>query len=165
MSHDMTQQIEGDGGTAAAASGEEARKTTAGLLTGFVQNVRGVTHALLISRDGLKLVDSEIHRDWADKWAASMGSLASLCESIPGPTGGSKGLKLAVIEREDALIFASIAGASAAFPNQPGNKNGVVNTVLAVIAEPDADPGAVGYEMATLVDRFAPYMVEPVRSA
>ncbi|MBC9724975.1 roadblock/LC7 domain-containing protein [Streptomyces sp. TRM68367] len=136
-----------------------------GLLKDFVQNVRGVTHALLISRDGLNLVDSEIHKDFSDRWAATLGTLASLCESIPGPTGGSKGLKLAVVEREDALIFASIAGTSAAFPNQPGNTLGVVDTVLAVIAEPDADAGAVGYEMGILVDRFASYMVEPVRSA
>ncbi|MFF5962805.1 roadblock/LC7 domain-containing protein [Streptomyces collinus] len=164
MTYDPT-QIEADASVTAAAPGVDARKQMGGLLTDFVAQVRGVTHALLISRDGLSLADSEVHKDAADKWAATLGSLASLCESIPGPMGGSKGLKLAVVEREDALIFASIAGTSAAFPNNPGNRSGVVDTVLAVIAEPEADAGAVGYEMGVLVDRFAPYMVEPVRSA
>ncbi|MET8561187.1 roadblock/LC7 domain-containing protein [Streptomyces sp. NPDC051172] len=163
MTYDTT-QMEG-GGVTVAASGPDARKQMAGLLTDFVANVPGVTHALLISRDGLKLVDSAIHKDWADTWAATLGSLASLAEAIPGPTGGREALKLAVVEREDALIFASIAGTSAIFPNQPGNTLGTVDTVLAVIAEPDANAGTVGYEMGLLVDRFGPYMVEPVRSA
>ncbi|MFI6374760.1 roadblock/LC7 domain-containing protein [Streptomyces sp. NPDC050546] len=147
------------------APGREARAQMTGLLTDFVKNVPGVTHTLLISRDGLKLVDSDVHRDWADTWAATLGSLASLCESIPGPTGGREALKLVLVEREDALIFASIAGSSVAFPNQPGNRQGVVDTVLAVIALPDANVGTVGYEMGLLVDRFAPYMLALVRSA
>nr|WP_252980789.1 roadblock/LC7 domain-containing protein [Streptomyces chartreusis] len=159
-----TPQADATGHGTPAPSGVDARRQMAGLLEDFVQNVRGVRHALLISRDGLTLVDSEIHKDFADRWAAALGALASLCESIPGPEGGTGlGLKLAVVEREDALIFASIAGTSAIFPNRPGNAHGVVDTVLAVIAQPDANAGAVGYEMGALVDRFAPYMVEPVR--
>jgi predicted regulator of Ras-like GTPase activity (Roadblock/LC7/MglB family) len=140
-------------------------KQMAGLLKDFVENVPGVTHTLLISRDGLNLVDSEIHKDWSDRWAATAGSLASLAENIPGPHGGRDGLKQALVEREDALIFVSIAGTSAVFPNQPGNSAGVVDTVLAVIAQPDANAATVGFEMGLLVDRFAPYMVAPVRSA
>ncbi|MFC9502683.1 roadblock/LC7 domain-containing protein [Streptomyces sp. NPDC057002] len=150
---------------AAAAPGQEALAQMAGLLTDFVENVPGVTHTLLISRDGLKLVDSDVHRDWADTWAATLGSLASLCESIPGPTGGREALKLVLVEREDAVILASIAGESVAFPTHPGNTQGVVDTVLAVIARPDANVTTVGYEMGVLVDRFAPYMLAPVRSA
>ncbi|GHJ28557.1 hypothetical protein TPA0910_29900 [Streptomyces hygroscopicus subsp. sporocinereus] len=164
MTHDTPHHDSGDTMTD-AASGQDAKKQMAGLLKDFVENIPGVTHALLISRDGLKLVDSEIHKDWADRWAATLGSLASLAENIPGPHGSREGLKLALIERGDALIFVSIAGTSAVFPNQPGNTLGVVDTVLAVIAEPDASAGTVGFEMGLLVDRFAPYMVAPVRRA
>ncbi|MFE7124970.1 roadblock/LC7 domain-containing protein [Streptomyces sp. NPDC057617] len=135
------------------------------MLEEFAQTVPEVTHALLISRDGLTLVDSGIHKDSSDKWSATLGTLASLAENIPGPRGGKEALKLALIEREDGLIFVSIAGTSAAFPNRPGNTNGVVDTVLAVIAEPKANAGTVGYEMGHLVDRFAPYMVAAVRIA
>ncbi|WP_217561562.1 roadblock/LC7 domain-containing protein [Streptomyces sp. GbtcB6] len=149
----------------ATASGQKAREQLAGLLEEFVNAVPGVTHALLVSRDGLKLVDSGIPKTPADKWAATFGTLASLCENIPGPHGGKGGLQMAVVEREDALIFVTIAGTSAVFPNQPGNTAGVVDTVLAVIAEPSANPKTVGYEMGELVDRFAPYMVAAVRSA
>ncbi|MEU6904394.1 roadblock/LC7 domain-containing protein [Streptomyces coeruleorubidus] len=162
MTHDTPHP---DSDTMTAASGKDAKLQLAGLLKNFVDNVPRVTHALLISRDGLSLVDSEIHKDWADKWAATLGSLASLSENIPGPGGGRAALRLALIERGDALIFVSIAGTSAAFPNQPGNTAGMVDTVLAVIAEPAADAGTVGFEMGQLVDRFAPYMVAPVRSA
>ncbi|QKZ20362.1 roadblock/LC7 domain-containing protein [Streptomyces chartreusis] len=158
MTHDTTHLV------GSASGNPDARNQLGSLLGDFVANVRSVTHALLISRDGLSLVDSQIHKDFADKWAATLGTLASLCESIPGPHGGSKGLKLAVVEREDAWIFAAIAGSSAAFPDRPGSDRGLVDTVLAVIAEPEADAGTVGYEMGLLIDQFAPYMVEPVRS-
>jgi predicted regulator of Ras-like GTPase activity (Roadblock/LC7/MglB family) len=149
----------------AASMHEEARQQMGGMLEEFVETVPGVTHALLVSRDGLRLVDSNVHRDAADRWAATLGSLASLCESIPGPRGDRGGLKLALVERDDALIFASIAGSSAVFPNQPGSVSGSVATVLAVIAGPETNAGTVGFEMGRLVDRFAPYMVESVRSA
>ncbi|WP_406438970.1 roadblock/LC7 domain-containing protein [Streptomyces sp. NBC_01613] len=165
MTHDTPRPDSGDTMTATASGQDEPSKQMARMLEEFVENVPGVTHALLVSRDGLKLVDSAIHKDWADTWAATLGSLASLCESIPGPRGGKEALKLALVERGDALICVSIAGTSAVFPNQPGNMLGVVDTVLAVIAEPDASAGTVGFEMGLLVDRFAPYMVAAVRSA
>lgn len=162
MTHETPQP---DGTTATVSRQEEPRKQMARMLEAFAEHVPGVTHALLVSRDALNLVDSGITKDWADTWAATLGSLASLCESIPGPHGGRECLKLALIERGDALIFVSIAGTSAVFPNLPGNTHGVVDTVLGVIAEPDASAGTVGYEMGLLVERFAPYMVAAVRSA
>ncbi|MFJ9893577.1 roadblock/LC7 domain-containing protein [Streptomyces sp. NPDC091280] len=151
--------------TASACGAHEPIRQMAGMLTEFVQQVPGVTQALLVSRDGLRLVDNGIHKDLADKWAASLGTLASLTENIPGPRGDAGAMKQTVIERDDGLIFVSFAGTSAAFPNQPGTKEGVVATVLAVITEPNANAGTVGYEMGVLVDRFAPYMVTALRRA
>ncbi|WP_405908731.1 roadblock/LC7 domain-containing protein [Streptomyces sp. NBC_00828] len=165
MTHDTPRPEGGDTMTAAAYGPDDPSRQMAGMLTEFVDRVPGVTHALLISRDGLRLVDSGMHRDWADKWAATLGTLASLAENIPGPRGGKAGMKQTVVERVDGMLFVSIAGTSAVFPNQPGNTEGVVDTVLAVITEPQASAGTVGYEMGVLVDRFAPYMVAAVRSA
>ncbi|MCW8379833.1 roadblock/LC7 domain-containing protein [Streptomyces justiciae] len=141
-----------------------AQKKLSELLAEFVSMVPDVTHALLVSRDGMKLVDSGVSRTWADRWAATLGTLASLCENIPGPDGGKGRLQLAWIERDDALIFVSIAGTSEVFQNNPGNRDGRVDTVLAVIAKRGASVADVGYEMGQLVDRFAPYMVTAVRS-
>jgi predicted regulator of Ras-like GTPase activity (Roadblock/LC7/MglB family) len=160
----MTDDNGGETMIATTPGDKAAQEQLSGLLVEFVEAVPKVTHALLVSRDGLKLVDSGVSRTWADKWAATLGTLASLCENIPGPHGDRGRLQLAMVEREDALIFVSIAGASAVFPNHPGNKEGRVDTVLAVIAEPTAGAGTVGYEMGQLVDRFAPYMVTAVRS-
>ncbi|MFJ5645846.1 roadblock/LC7 domain-containing protein [Streptomyces sp. NPDC093223] len=156
-----------NGGDTVTATPSElkAREQLAGLLEEFVKDVPGVAHALLVSRDGLKLVNSAMPPTEADKWAATFGTLASLSENIPGPQGGRGGLQMAMIEREDALIFVTIAGTSAVFPNQPGNTAGAVDTVLAVIAAPMSSANTVGYEMGELVDRFAPYMVAAVRSA
>ncbi|MFJ3674011.1 roadblock/LC7 domain-containing protein [Streptomyces sp. NPDC090106] len=163
----MTDDHGGQTMTTAASSSTSvpAQEQMAGLLVDFVEQVPGVTHALLISRDALRLVDSGFSKTWADTWAATLGTLASLCENIPGPRGDKGPLQQVVIEREDALIFATIGGTSAAFPHQPGNTAGVVDTVLAVIAEPTANAGTVGYEMGQLVDRFAPYMVAAIRTA
>ncbi|WP_432034062.1 roadblock/LC7 domain-containing protein [Streptomyces antibioticus] len=149
---------------AATLSEHQVRQQMAGMLEGFVRDVPRVTHALLVSRDGLKLVDSGMSKDPADKWAATFATLASLCENIPGPHGDKGVLKLAMVEREDGLLFVSIAGTSVLFPSQPCDEDGTVDTVLAVVAEPTADAGTVGFEMGQLVDQFAPYMVAAVRS-
>ncbi|MGW3308293.1 roadblock/LC7 domain-containing protein [Streptomyces sp. NPDC001073] len=165
MTHQTPRPEGGDTMTASTHGTDEPIQQMAGMLTEFVEQVPGVTQALLISRDGLRLVDSGIHKDWADKWAASLGTLASLTENIPGPLGNAGAMKQTIIERDDGMIFVTFAGTSAAFPNQPGTKEGVVATVLAVITKPDASAGTVGYEMGALVDRFAPYMVTALRSA
>ncbi|AZS90063.1 roadblock/LC7 domain-containing protein [Streptomyces griseoviridis] len=137
------------------------------LLQEFVETVPEVTHALLLSRDALALVSSgTATRDWVDKWAATLGGLASLAENVPGPLGGAAPLKLVLVEREDALILVSIAGSSGSgvFPNRPGASAGTVDTVLAVIASPSANAGTVGFEMGRLIDAFAPYMLTAVRT-
>uniref|UniRef100_A0AAU2ACY9 Roadblock/LC7 domain-containing protein n=1 Tax=Streptomyces sp. NBC_00093 TaxID=2975649 RepID=A0AAU2ACY9_9ACTN len=151
--------------TDASSNPADVRQKLADQLRGFVEKVPGVRHALLISRDALPLVDSGIHRDYAHKWAATLGSLASLSENIPGPEGHKSPLQQVLIERADGIILVCIAGTSAAFPNQPGTKQGKVDTVLGVIAEPQASVGTIGWEMGQLVDRFAEYMVEPARTA
>ncbi|MFD5469614.1 roadblock/LC7 domain-containing protein [Streptomyces sp. NPDC127105] len=133
------------------------------LLNQFTATVPGVTHALLLSRDGLKLLTSEIHRDWADELAAALCGLASLAQNITGPIGKKAAPQQIIIEREDCLIFIQSAGTSDAFKGHPGNTRGTVDTVLGVITRPDAKVGTVGYETGRLVAQFAPYMVTPVR--
>ncbi|MEU4659499.1 roadblock/LC7 domain-containing protein [Streptomyces sp. NPDC023723] len=137
----------------------------AGFMQQFAADTPGVTHAVLLSRDGLRLVDSGVDKDWADELAAAICGVASIAANITGPTSARRPAGQVIIEREDCLFFVHSAGSSSAFPHHPGNVRGVVDTILAVVTTADADVGAVGFEMGRLVDRFAPYMDIPVRTS
>ncbi|MBV9026909.1 MAG: roadblock/LC7 domain-containing protein [Streptomycetaceae bacterium] len=137
------------------------------LLDTFVSKVPGVTHALLVSRDGLTLLASGMDKDWADTMAATVSGHASLAQGTPGPKGGRLPAQQIMIEREDCLFFimSSGTGQRSAFTSQPGTCQGTVDTVLGVLAEPDADGGTVGYEMGRLITAFAQHMHTPIRQA
>lgn len=137
------------------------REDMAWLLRQFASEVPGVTHAVLLSRDGLRLLDSDVDKDWADELAAAFSSVASLAANITGPSHKKRPAGQVIIERDDCLFFTQSAGRSIAFENHLGQSH--VDTVLAVIATTDADAGTVGFEMGRLVAKFAPYMLVPVR--
>ncbi|MER7728622.1 roadblock/LC7 domain-containing protein [Streptomyces sp. NPDC096323] len=151
------------------ASEPEAEVTPSGkrgdmlwLLRHFANEVPGVTHAVLLSRDGLRLLDSEVDKDWADELSAALSAVASIATNITGPTHQKRPSRQVIIERDDCLFFVQSAGHSAAFDNHPGNR-GLVDTILAVVAATDADAGNIGFETGRLVQKFAPYMKIPVR--
>ncbi|MEU8954857.1 roadblock/LC7 domain-containing protein [Streptomyces sp. NPDC048518] len=131
------------------------------LLRHFVAEVSGVTHAVLLSRDGLRLLDSEVDRDWADELSAGLSGMASIAKNITGPSHLKRPASQVIIERDDCLIFVQSAGSSTAFDNHPGSN--VKDTVLGIVATTDADAGSVGFEIGRLVQKFAPYMHVPVR--
>ncbi|AJE87502.1 hypothetical protein SLNWT_7126 [Streptomyces albus] len=148
-------------GDAPAASGPQENMTW--LLRQFAAEVPGVTHAVLLSRDGLRLLDSEVDKDWADELSAALSGMASLAANITGPSHARRPVRQIIVERDDCLVFVQSAGRSVVFEGHPGNERGEVDTVLAVIATADADAGRVGYEAGRLVARFAPFMKIPVR--
>lgn len=127
----------------------------------FVADAQGVTHAVLVSRDGLVLLDSGVEKDWADELAAGVSGIISITANLTGPDHGKADPRQVVIERDDCFLLLQYTGSSAAFRHQ----GRLVDTILAVVAAPSADMGTVGYEMGRLVDRFAPYMDVPVRAA
>ncbi|MEU2993459.1 roadblock/LC7 domain-containing protein [Streptomyces griseoincarnatus] len=143
------------------ASGK--RDNMAWLLRHFTSETPGVTHAVLLSRDGLRLLDSDVDKDWADELSAALSGVAALATNITGPSHKKRPARQVIIERDDCLFFVQSAGCSAAFEGHPGNERGEVDTILAVIATTDADAGTVGFEMGRLVQKFAPYMQIPVR--
>ncbi|MFG3076335.1 roadblock/LC7 domain-containing protein [Streptomyces sp. NPDC048225] len=158
---EMNNATSGAPASGTTASGQ--RENMAWLLRQFASDVPGVTHAVLLSRDGLRLLDSDVDKDWADELSAAFSGVSSLAANITGPTHKKRPARQVIIERDDCLFFVQSAGHSAAFENHPGNERGVVDTVLAVIATTDADAGTVGYETGRLVEKFAPYMQIPVR--
>ncbi|MGC5000705.1 roadblock/LC7 domain-containing protein [Streptomyces sp. DT195] len=125
------------------------------LLTQFVSDNPGVTHGVLMSRDGLKLLDSGVDRDWSDKLAATFAGMASLGASVAGPTGREVRPSQLLVERSDCFFLIQYAGQAVSFPNAPG-RDRRVDTILGIVAGPDADLEAVGFEMTHLIERFAP---------
>ncbi|MET8556633.1 roadblock/LC7 domain-containing protein [Streptomyces sp. NPDC004959] len=152
-----------DGTPASATTTSGQRDDMAWLLRQFTSETLGVTHAVLLSRDGLRLLDSDVDKDWADELSAAFSGVASLAANITGPSHKKRQARQVIIERDDCLFFVQSAGRSAVFDTHPGAERGEVHTILAVIATRDADAGTVGFEMGRLVAKFAPYMVTPVR--
>ncbi|MFJ2240976.1 roadblock/LC7 domain-containing protein [Streptomyces sp. NPDC087859] len=142
----------------------EHRESMAWLLREFVNEVAGATHAVLASRDGVALLDSDIDRDWADELAAAVCGLASLGGSITGPRHEKHLPRQIIIERPDSLIFIQFAGRSTAFGSHNGIGQQFVDTVLCVVTTPEADAGTVGFEMGRLVTAFEPHMLTPART-
>ncbi|MEV3927215.1 roadblock/LC7 domain-containing protein [Actinomadura coerulea] len=136
------------------------------LLQEFTSRVAGVTHAVLVSTDGLKMAVSGLDTDAADRTAAWMSSLHSLARSastlIEAPDGGFRQL---VIEDASFLVFVMSADfAAATGPSlQPGAESGLVGCVLGVLADPDADVGMVGYEITLLVKSVSEHLTTATR--
>ncbi|MFD8339872.1 roadblock/LC7 domain-containing protein [Streptomyces solisilvae] len=125
----------------------------------FVERVPGVTKTLLGTRDGLPLLaSSNMHKDEAATVAANISGMFALACGIPGPDGQSPPAKQILMERPDCQLFVMVAGRgqAAAFSHHPEeHRGGSVDTVLAGFAEPDAEPGVIGYEMGLLIKQFA----------
>ncbi|MFF4492024.1 roadblock/LC7 domain-containing protein [Streptomyces sp. NPDC001544] len=99
-----------------------------------VLEVRGARHAILVSADGLLMQRSrEILRDDAERNAAAMSSIQSLCRSVAPFVGAGKGVwKQTLIEFDGGWIFL-IAGGSGSY--------------LAVSAALDVDMEAMSMRM------------------
>jgi predicted regulator of Ras-like GTPase activity (Roadblock/LC7/MglB family) len=104
-----------------------------------VLEVRGARHAILVSADGLLMQRSDhISRDEAEKNAAAMSSIQSLCRAVSGfVDGGGPGLwKQTLVEYDGGWIFLVAAGSGA---------------YLAVSAALDVDMEAMSFRMQKTV--------------
>ncbi|AVH58016.1 MULTISPECIES: roadblock/LC7 domain-containing protein [Streptomyces] len=110
------------------------------LLTGLVQRVANVRHAVVFSDDGLVVSRStSIGREEAERLAATSSGLMSLGRGICAEFDGGAVLQ-ALIEMREGYLVLSSAGAGAH---------------LAVIATANADVGVVAFEMNTLADSIS----------
>lgn len=108
------------------------------LLNGFVRKVPGVTHAVVLSADGLPMAVSEqLDRDAAERFSAVSAGLVGLAYGAAGRFGGGR-VNEVIVEMEHRFLFVT------------GISDG---SVLAAMAEAGADVGLVGYEMAVFVER------------
>jgi predicted regulator of Ras-like GTPase activity (Roadblock/LC7/MglB family) len=122
------------------------------LLEQFLKDVPGAEIAMLVSDDGLCLRAAGAEQDDTDRLAALGAPLHSLGLAI-GPArarASTSTLRQAVLETETERLFAVRAAAG---------------TLLVTVTKLDADAGAVGHEMQTLIRRVRPHLVTPARLA
>ncbi len=108
------------------------------LVDRFVEETAEVADAIVVSSDGLLLaISPNLDRTAADKLAAIVSGLRSLSEGVSAVTGRG-GFSQAMIELADGyLVVSAISDGSS----------------IGVVAERNADLGAVGYGTTLLVER------------
>jgi len=121
------------------------------LLEGLLERTPGARHALVLSRDGLKLCRTpELTVDQADQLAAISAGIQSLSHGASVEFGdGSGGVRSAMTEFYGGVLFIVEAGAGAH---------------LAVIASDEADVGLVGHNMSELVEQLGEHLSAPPRT-
>ncbi|MEU8247657.1 roadblock/LC7 domain-containing protein [Nonomuraea sp. NPDC048916] len=119
------------------------------LVSGFVEEVPGVAHAVVVSADGLPMAFSRgFPKDRADQLAAIAAGLVSLTEGSARVFEGGGVTQTLVEMQHGLLLVVSISDGSS----------------LAVLAAPDCDMGLVAYQMTILVERAGQVLTPAVRA-
>jgi predicted regulator of Ras-like GTPase activity (Roadblock/LC7/MglB family) len=122
----------------------EASRQLDWLVSDFVRRVAGVTHALVVAVDGLKLaVSDQIDESAADQLAAVASGLVSLTRGAARCFDAEPVVQTIVETAGGYFFVTSISEGS----------------TLAVFAAADCDIGMIGYEMAILVTRVGRLLV------
>ncbi|BDY28110.1 roadblock/LC7 domain-containing protein [Mycolicibacterium mageritense] len=133
-----------------AGSASATKRTLDWFVSNFVRDVPGVSHAILVSADGLLMAsNSHLPADRAEQLAAVTSGLASLS------TGAARlfeagNVRQSIVEMDDGFLLLMGVG------------NG---SYLATLASASCDIGQVGYEMALLVDRVGKTIQATPRAA
>jgi predicted regulator of Ras-like GTPase activity (Roadblock/LC7/MglB family) len=120
------------------------------LLENLLEKTPGARHALVLSKDGLKLCHTAaLDADQGDQLAAIASGIQSLSHSASVEFGdGSGGVRQSMTEFHGGLLFIVEAGHGAH---------------LAVVAVDDADVGVIGHNMNELVEQIGEYLSTPAR--
>ncbi|MDE9366371.1 roadblock/LC7 domain-containing protein [Luteipulveratus sp. YIM 133132] len=108
------------------------------LVTNFVDDIPGATHAVLVSADGLLMAGSErLPADRAEQLAAVCSGLVSLATGAAGLFDGGTVLQ-SIIEMEVGFLLLMSVGDG---------------SHLGVLTSTSADIGQIGFEMSALATR------------
>ena len=120
------------------------------MLESLVEQTAGANHALVLSRDGLKLCHtSALSVDKADQLAAIAAGVQALSQGASMEFGdGTGGVRHSMTEFHGGILFIVEAGEGAH---------------LAVLAGEDADVGLIGHRMNELVEQIGAFLVAPPR--
>jgi predicted regulator of Ras-like GTPase activity (Roadblock/LC7/MglB family) len=113
------------------------------LLAGLIDQVPGARSAVLLSSDGLVMAASGIAADDADRLASCGSAFCSIARGVGRIFSDGDTVRQVVAELDGLMLFVSDAGH---------------NSVLAVVAGRNANPGVLGYEMAQLVKSVQPFL-------
>jgi predicted regulator of Ras-like GTPase activity (Roadblock/LC7/MglB family) len=144
----MSDGTQGHGESASSVGADNG--TLNWLVSNFVRDVPGVSHAILVSADGLLMAaSSQLPADRADQLAAVTSGLASLSTGAARLFGAGE-VRQSLVEMDDGYLLLMGVG------------NGSYLAALAMIS---CDVGQVGYEMAVLVDRVGKTVQATPRTA
>lgn len=120
------------------ASAAAGNRTLDWFMSNFVRDVPGVSHAILVSADGLLMASSSrLPADRAEQLAAVTSGLASLSSGAARLFDAGK-VRQSIVEMDDGYLLSMSVGDG---------------SHLATLASISCEIGQVGYEMAVLVDR------------
>ena len=122
------------------------------LLQNLIERTPETRHALVLSKDGLKLCYTQgLNIDRADQLAAIASGIQSLSYGASAEFGdGSGGLRQSMTEFHGGLLFIVEAGEGAH---------------LAVVASDEADVGVIGHNMHELVEQLGEHLIARPREA
>ncbi|MBB3727769.1 roadblock/LC7 domain-containing protein [Nonomuraea dietziae] len=127
----------------------QAARDVSWLVSGFVEEVPGVAHAVVVSADGLPMAFSRgFPQDRADQLAAVAAGLVSLVQGA-ARVFEAGGVTQTVVEMQRGLMLVM---------------NISDGSCLAVLAAPDCDLGLVAYQMTVLVERAGQVLTPAVRA-
>jgi predicted regulator of Ras-like GTPase activity (Roadblock/LC7/MglB family) len=131
--------------TPAASTVSTADEKLSWLVEGLLARTPGARHALVLSRDGLKLCRTpELSADQADQLAAIAAGIQSLSHGASTQFGdGTGGVRSAMTEFYGGILFIVEAGEGAH---------------LAVVTAEEADAGLVGHTMGELVEQLGGHL-------
>ena len=119
------------------------------LVNNFVDQVPGVSEAVVVSSDGLPIATSSgLDRDSVDRFSAVASGLIGLSYGAAGRFGGGAVTEV-IVEMEHAFLFVT------------GISDG---SLLAVKATASCDVGMVAYEMAVLVEKTGAVLTPALRA-
>lgn len=118
------------------------------LVTDFVERVRDVAHAVVVSADGLPMAfNTRFPRDHADKLSAITSGLASLTQGAARAFQAGRVIQTAVEMEAGMFVVMAVSDGSS----------------LAVLATSECDLGLVTYEMSLLVERVGRELTPAIR--
>jgi hypothetical protein len=118
------------------------------LISAFTERVPGVTHAIVVSTDGLLIaVSDNLPRDHADQLAAVTAGLVSITSGAAQIFDGDRVTQTVVEMGRGYFLVMSMRDGS----------------ILATLATRKADIGVVGYEMARLAKQAGEMLTPALR--
>lgn len=122
------------------------------MLESLVEQTAGATHALVLSRDGLKLCHTTgLSIDQADQLSAIAAGVQALSQGASVEFGdGTGGVRHSMTEFHGGILFIVEAGEGAH---------------LAVLASEEADVGLIGHRMNELVEQIGAFLIAPPRQS